>query len=839
MKRRKIFKKFIYALAFTLIIGIFLVVSATAFWVATMKIPDLSSLGERKIIQSTKIYDRTGQIILWDIHENIQRTIVPQENISRHVKNATVAIEDSSFYQHKGIDIAGIVRALSVNLFSGDINKQGGSTISQQLVKNTLLTTEKTFTRKIKEIILTLKLEKSFSKDVILELYLNEIPYGGSNYGVEAASRNFFGKSASDITLTEAAYLASLPKAPTYYSPYGNNRDQLEQRKNLVLNKMAELGFITEEEKEQAQKEEVKFINKDQNSLKAPHFSIFIRSYLEKKYGKDLVEQGGLRVITTIDYNLQQKAEDISKKYSKENKEKFNATNNGVIAIDPKTGQILVMVGSKDYFNQEEEGNFNVTLAHRQPGSSIKPFIYATAFKNGYTPETIVFDLPTEFNASCNPDGAPKVGVDPEKCYMPKNYDDKFRGPVTLKEALAQSLNVPSVKTLYLAGIMDSLRTIKDTGITSLNDPDRYGLTLVLGGGEVSLLELTGAYSVLANSGARHPITGILKVEDKNGRVLEEFLPQPKQALEKDIALIVSDILSDNEARTPAFGRISPLYFPERQVAAKTGTTNDSRDAWVIGYTPNVAVGAWFGNNDNSPMEKKVAGFIVAPMWNEFMKEIFKTLPNENFEKPKESPGDLKPFLGGEWRGGQTYLVDSVSGKIATEFTPPELITKKVLTQIHSILYWVDKNNPRSDAPANPESDPQFTLWETPVREWAARQGIKDQTIDDIPKEKDDVHKPEYSPEIKIFSPEENAVYDPSETVNVKFTYQSKFGLSQVDFFFNNNYLGSSTREPFAFSFIPKNVGEVRKDSEIKIIAYDKVRNKTDVAAPIKLRIME
>lgn len=833
MKRKREYK-FIRAFLYALLTGIFFGGSIVAFWVATMKIPDLKSLGERKIVQSTKIYDRTGQIILWDVHENIQRTVVPQESISLHIKNATVAIEDSSFYRHKGIDAAGIIRAFGVNLFSGNI-KQGGSTISQQLVKNTILTTEKTLTRKIKEIILTLKLERTLSKDEILELYLNEIPYGGSNYGVEAASRNFFGKSASDITLAEAAYLASLPKAPTYYSPYGNNKDQLEQRKNLVLNRMAELRFITREESEKAQKEEVRFINRDQNSLKAPHFSVFIRSYLEKKYGRDLVDQGGLKVVTTLDYSLQQKAEDVSKKYAQENKEKFNAKNNGLIAIDPKTGQILTMVGSKDYFNKEEEGNFNVTLAHRQPGSSIKPFIYATAFKKGYTPETIVFDLPTEFNASCNPDGTPQDGVDPEKCYMPQNYDEKFRGPVTLKTALAQSLNVPSVKTLYLTGILDSIRTAEDMGITSLNDPDRYGLTLVLGGGEVSLLELTGAYSVFANGGVRNPITGILKVEDKNGRVLEEFYPQPKQVLEKNIALTVSDILSDNEARTPAFGRASPLYFPERQVAAKTGTTNDSRDAWVIGYTPNVAMGSWFGNNDNSPMEKKVAGFIVAPMWNEFMKEIFQTLPNENFEKPKEQKAS-KPFLRGEWRGGRTYLVDNVSQKIATEFTPPELITEKVLTEIHSILYWVDKNNPAGNTPSKPDSDPQFVLWETPVREWAAKQGIKDQTTDDIPTEKDDVHKLEYSPIIKIESPLENTKYSQDDVIKIKFTHNSKFGLGQVDFFFNNNYLGSSAQEPFTFSFAPKDVGEIRNDSEVKIIAYDTIRNKTEVIIPIKIK---
>ena len=398
-KGKKLFKILVGVASFLFAVFLF-IGTVVAFWVATLKIPDAGSLNDLKIAQSTKIYDRTGKIILWDIHNDIQRTVVPLADISRHIKNAAIAIEDSSFYQHRGIDFSGILRATMVNLKSGQLS-QGGSTISQQLVKNTLLTTDKTFARKIKEIILTLKIEKKLSKDKILELYLNAVPYGGSNYGIESASRNFFGKNASDISLAEASYLASLIKAPTYYSHYGKHQEELAKRKDLVLIKMAALGFITPEEVESAKKEKVVFINKGQNSIKAAHFSVYIRSYLEEKYGKDVVEQGGLKVITTINYPLQQKAEELAAKYAKENKEKFNASNNSIVAIDPKTGQILVMVGSKDYFNQEDQGNFNVALAHRQPGSSIKPFVYAAAFKKGYSPNTIVFDVQTEFNPSC------------------------------------------------------------------------------------------------------------------------------------------------------------------------------------------------------------------------------------------------------------------------------------------------------------------------------------------------------------------------------------------------------------------------------------------------------
>ena len=809
------------------------------FWMSTLKLPDTGSLGDRKIIQSTKIYDRSGEIVLWDVHEDVQRTVVSKEDISRHIKNATVAIEDSAFYQHKGIDPAGMFRALLVNIKSGDLT-QGGSTISQQLVKNTFLTTDKTFARKIKEIILTLKLEKSLSKDRILELYLNEIPYGGSNYGIEAASKNFFGKTAGDISLAEAAYLASLPKAPTYYSPYGNHLDKLETRKNIVLDRMVSLNFITQKEADEAKEEEVSFLQKGNNSIKAPHFSILIRSYLEEKYGQDVVEQSGLKVITTLDYPLQEKAEELVTRYTKENKEKFNATNGAMVAIDPKTGQLLVMVGSKDYFNREEDGNYNVAIAQRQPGSAIKPFIYATAFEKGYTPETIVFDLQTEFNPSCTPEGMPKEGIkmEADKCYMPGNYDNKFRGPISLRSSLAESLNVPSVKTLYLAGIMDSLKTIKNVGITTLNDPNRYGLTLVLGGGEVSLLEITGAYATLANNGSRNPTTMILKVEDKNGNVLEEYKNEAKQVLDKNITLTVTDILSDNDSRAPAYGLRSPLYFDGFQVAAKTGTTNNSRDAWIVGYTPNIVVGSWVGNNDNTPMVKKTAGFIVAPMWNEFMSDMLKNLPKEDFERPKKKE-KRKPVLKGEWLGSRTYQIDSASGKLATEYTPPELIIEKPIIEVRSILSWVDKENPDGPLPDHPENDSQYENWEAAVKKWAEERNLKDQSPEDLPKEKDDVHMPEYAPKIQILNPRSEIIYNSNMVMNISADITSKFEIGQVDYFFNNIYVGSSIKAPFNFSFIPNETGKAINDSQVKIVAYDKYKNKSEATLPIKLNIVQ
>jgi len=797
------------------------------FWASTLSIPDFQSFENRKVIQSTKIYDNTGEILLYDIHQNISRTVIPFGEMPRYVKNATVAIEDSEFYQHHGISWEAILRAFLVNIGSGKLS-QGGSTITQQLVKNTLLTSEKSFTRKIKEIIISLKIERIFSKEDILGLYLNEIPYGGSNYGIESASRYFFGKNAKNLTLAETAYLAALPQAPTYFSPYGNHRDELESRKNLVLKRMLELGFVSEEEIERVKQEKVNFISRSEQNIKAPHFVMFIKSYLEEKYGKDAVEEEGLKVITTLDWDLQQKAEKIVAQFAADNEVKFNAKNAGLVAIDPKTGKILVMVGSRDYFDTEKEGNFNVTMAKRQPGSSFKPFVYATAFQKGYTPETTLFDLQTEFNSSCNPDGTPKEDTKPEECYHPKNYDQIFRGPINLRNALAQSINIPSVKVLYLAGINESLKTAQNLGITTLTDPLKYGLTLVLGGGEITLLEMTGAYAVFANDGVKNSVTGIQGIENDKGEILEEFISQPKQALDQNVSRLITNILSDNEARTPAFGNQSYLYFPNRDVAAKTGTTNDYRDAWVMGYTPNISVGVWVGNNDNTSMEKKVAGFIAAPMWRAFFEEALKKSPPEKFIKPEPMLG-VKPALKGEWKGGNTYLIDTISKKRATEYTPKELIEEKALTQIHSILYWIDKNDPLGPLPSNPGIDPQFPLWEKPIRDWAEKQGIKDETTANIPQEFDNIHLPSYAPAIQILSPQSGIIYDLKNPIAVKITSQSHFPLKEISLFLGDVFLGSIKQYPFNFSFTPENyLPESKLQENFRVIAYDEFKNRSE-----------
>ncbi|HEY4506445.1 MAG TPA: transglycosylase domain-containing protein [Candidatus Paceibacterota bacterium] len=664
--------------------GIFLV------WASSLKMPDFKAFDERLVSQSTKIYDRTGKVLLYNLSQNIKRTVVPISDMSRHIKNATVAIEDSKFYEHHGFRPTSFIRAAFVNIISGRYN-QGGSTITQQVVKNALLTGEKKLSRKLKELVLSLRLERILTKDQILEIYLNESPYGGTIYGVEEAAQSFFGKSASDVTLAEAAYLSALPQAPTYYSPNGNHKEELENRKNLVLKRMQELGFVTEEERMQAQTEKVSFVPREERNIKAPHFVMYVQEYLEQKYGADSLDELGLRVTTTLDWDLQQTAEEIVTDYGEQNVTKFNAHNAGMIAIDPGSGELLVMVGSRNYFDQENDGNFNVTLAHRQPGSAFKPFVYVTAFNKGYTGDTILFDVLTQFSTTCNAFGVPLRGNPESSCYMPRDFDLKFRGPMTLRNALAQSINIPAVKLLYLVGVRDSITTAQSLGITTLTDPDRYGLTMVLGGGEVTLLEMTGAYGVFANDGIRNPTTPILKITDASGKVLEEFKPDPKRALPQESARLISDILSDNEARAPMFGANSPMRFDNRSVAVKTGTTNDYRDAWIIGYTPNIAVGAWVGNNDNTAMEKKVAGYIVTPMWRGFLDQVLKDEPTERFSLPPPTPQDIKPILRGVWDQGD----------------------------IHNILYYVDKNDPLGPPPVNPDDDSQFTNWEIAVKAWA------------------------------------------------------------------------------------------------------------------------
>ncbi|MEN9561125.1 MAG: hypothetical protein RIQ56_398, partial [Candidatus Parcubacteria bacterium] len=642
-------------------------------------------------------------------------------------------------------------------------------------VKNALLTQDKTLVRKLKEIILAIRLERIYTKTQILEAYLNENGYGGTVYGVQEAAQYFFGVDAKDVDLAQAAYLAALPQAPTYLSPYGSHKDALDARKNLVLSRMKEEGMISQEEYDQAKKQTVEFRDESAAGIKAPHFVFYVREYLEQKYGADVVSKGGLRVITTLDYDLQDKAEKVVSEYAERNQKNFNASNAGVVAIDPKTGQILTMVGSRDYFDKTIEGMFNVTTSKRQPGSAFKPFVYAAAFAKGYSPDTIVFDLQTQFSTLCE---AKDVANDTPPCYSPSNYDGQFKGPIKLRDALAISQNIPAIKVLYLAGIKDSLKTALDLGITTLADPDRYGLTLVLGGGEVTLLEMTGAYSVFANDGVRNPITAILRVEDKKGTILESFESKSVQVIDSQVARQINDVLSDNNARIPEFGADSPLFFPGYDVADKTGTTNDYRDTWIIGYTPSIAVGAWTGNNDNTPMVRKIAAFIVAPMWHEFTLYALEKYSSESdaFIPPSPSADDenISPILRGEWN------VNIAEG-------------------VHDILYWVDKDKPRSGAKGNP-NDSQLPYWDLPVQLWAASGGVP------VTLPTGGIQTPT-GVNFSILEPAVGTFVRWGYPFTVSVSIPSNVQVNKISYFLNGELVGSSSAAPFSTQIRTKDRG--------------------------------
>ena len=815
----------------------FIFCGGVALWISTFKLPDLSSFSTIQIPQSTNIYDRTGTVLLYSIHQDQNRTIVPFAAISQNIKNATVAIEDPTFYSHGAIKVTSIIRSFFVDIFSGSFS-QGGSTITQQVIKNSVLTNEKSISRKLKEIVLSLELEKQMSKDDILSLYLNGNPYGGNVYGVEEASQKFFGTSSANVDVAQAAYIAAIANAPTYYSPYGQNIAALDARQKLVLQKMLQYNFITQAQYSEAINEKVSFDPPSPQGILAPHFVQFIEQYLVNKYGEDEVQQGGLKVITTLDYPLQSQAETLIANYATSGLANFNASNEAMVAIDPKTGQILAMVGSNNYFSTSTDGQFNVALADRQPGSTFKPFVYATAFEKGYTPDTVLFDLPTEFQTTCTPQGQeidPNMVVSSSTaCYMPQDFDGLYRGPVSLRTALDLSLNIPSIQLFYLAGEKDSLDTAKAMGITSLSDdPNQYGLTLVLGGGEVSLLDMTSAYGVFADDGVRNPYTGILSVQDASGNVLEQFATSSQRVLPQNIAELMSNVLDDNVAKEPEYGVNSVFTFPGREVAAKTGTTNDSRDAWTIGYTPDVVVGTWAGNNDNTPMVKNVAGLIIAPLWQEIMRAALASTSVDNFPDPQPIDPTLKPVLRGIWQGDDTYFIDKVSGLLATSSTPPETKEEVAIPNIHSILYWVDKSNPNGPQPTDPTQDPQYNLWEYPIQQWLK---TNPQPTPVVPTAYDNVHVPANKPQIQLLSPSISGTYTQNQRITVAFTSTSNYPIASANFYLNGQLIGTSNTSPFTLNFVPSSIGSlVAGVNQLKIVVYDTIYNEGDITVPITI----
>lgn len=743
-------------------------------------LPDPNRLIDRQIDQSTKIYDRTGETILYEIHGDEKRTLVNLNEIPDYVKWATIAVEDKDFYKHGGFSLWAIFRTSITNILFG--KKAGGSTLTQQFIKNAVLTPEKTYTRKIKELILAYKVEKKFSKDEILQMYLNEIPYGSTAYGVEAASQRYFNKSVKNVNLAEAAILAALPQAPSRYSPYGSNKDVLIERQHFILDLLKEQGYVPEAKTEAAKQFKLEFKKQSENSIIAPHFVMYIKEILSEKYGEKVIEQDGLKIYTTLDLYKQKIAEDVIREQAEKNEKNYNAKNASLVAIDPKNGQILAMVGSKDYFNEDINGQVNVSTSPRQPGSSLKPLVYAAAFLKGYTPNTILYDVVTNFSN------------DTSRPYEPHNYDSREHGMVTMRNALAGSLNIPAVKTIYLAGIENVLNLAKDFGYTTLSDRDRFGLSLVLGGGEVKLIEHTNAYGAFAREGLTNPITAILKIEDSRGNIIEEFKePKEKRVLDPKIARMINSILSDNAARSFIFGAQNWLTLESRPVAAKTGTTNDYHDAWTIGYTPSIVTGVWVGNSDNAAMKRGADGSVVAaPIWHNFMAKILGDTPVEGFRAP-EIPKTGKPILDGEIEIGEKIKIDTTSGLLATEYTPENFIEEKIYKRDHCILYYVNKDDPLGPAPKDPNEDPQFQLWESRVLAWAKSTS----TIAVAPPtEYDNLHKPENRPELEILTPTSNqSIIDPLLTARIKTS--APRGVNRAEYYIDNNLIMTNKSYPF------------------------------------------
>lgn len=781
-------------------------------------LPDPNTLLTRDMQLSTKIYDRTGEHVLYEISGNEKRTLVTLEEIPDYLEHAVIAIEDKNFYSHHGISVTGLMRAV---IFRG--NRGGGSTITQQLVKNAILTNERHLDRKIKEIILSLALERNFSKDQILQMYFNEIGYGSNNYGIESASRSYYNKHVSDLTLGEAATLAGLPQLPTTYL---NNQDLLFARRDRILDEMVALGSITQDEANTAKAED-NTIALNVSGITAPHFVLWVKEQLVEKYGEREVEQGGLKVITSLDYDKQKIAETAVTTRVAADGPTYGFNNSGLVGMDPKTGEILAMVGSADYYNDDIQGQVNVTLRPLQPGSSFKPIVYAAGFEKGYTPNTLVWDVHTTFETATGP-------------YTPYNYNVNMQnGPITLRKALQGSLNVPAVKLLYLVGVQRALDFAERLGYTTFADRSNFGLAIVLGGAEVKLVDHTAAYATFANNGNYHEPVAILKVEDSRGTILEQWVADEhpgEQVIDSNIAAMTSNVLSDNGARTYVFGANNWLTLGNRPVAAKTGTTNDFNDAWTMGYTPSLVAGVWVGNTDGTEMSKSADGSrVAAPIWNDFMRGALEGTTIEAFPTAN-IPVTGKDVLDGKVPSA-TVTIDTVSGKLATEYTPERFRKEVTCGEYHDILHYVDKDEPRGTVPSDPSRDPYYAPWEAAIQAFISEHNA---TLGDgetayeqceIPTEEDDVHTPRNAPEISIQEPDNGDGVD--RTFTIKYRAETKRDFSRVEFFVDNTYFASSTSMDQENIVLPAWVASGKH--ALKVTVHDDVDN--EASAEILLEV--
>lgn len=793
-------------------------------------LPDPNSLSSREVPQATKIYDNTGEHLLYEIFGDENRTLVKfqedfcgDENLDTdsngiplYAVQATIAAEDHTFCNHKGFSVKGLLRAV---IYGG--SRGGGSTLTQQLVKNAVLTNERTITRKVKELILSIALERRYTKDEILQIYFNEIPYGSTYYGIEAASQNYLDKHVSDLTLAEAATLAGLPQIPTYYV---NNPDQLKIRRDWILDNMVELEFITEEEAAEAKKEELVLQTRVGN-ITAPHFVLWVKEQLVEEYGERLVEQGGLTVITTLDYDKQNFAEDAIKNNKEARSESYGFNNSGLVAMDPQTGHIVAMAGSADYFDDEIDGQVNVTLRPLQPGSSMKPIIYTAGFEKGYTPNSILWDTETDFPTATGN-------------YHPRNYDLSENGPVTIRKALQGSLNITAVKMLALIGVDSGLDFAERLHYSTFENRENFGLAIVLGGAEVKLIDHTAAYATFASEGVYHEPVSILKVTDPAGEVLQEWKEEKgERVIDENIARMISNVLSDDNARAYAFGTGSLLTLPGRPVATKTGTTNDYNDAWTMGYTPQLVTGVWTGNTDGSEMNRGSGGSsVAAPVWNEFMRNALADEPVVGFTTPS-IPITGKSILDGQIPA-ETVTIDSISGKLATEYTPDRYRETKTCGEFHTILYFVDPSNPTGDAPKNPEKHYMYNSWEAGVQTWLEKQRTEAEETGEtpmesceIPTEEDDVHTPQNQPTVSIQSPDRNDNVGRSFDVDLR--TNARRNISRVEYYIDGKLISVDFDPSGTRVSLPSWVNAGNRTLEV--IVYDDVDNSNEDSVSISV----
>ncbi|MBD3330747.1 hypothetical protein GF354_04425 [Candidatus Peregrinibacteria bacterium] len=842
-----LFKRILFWL-FTLMVGLgFLGIIAVGSFLAFISVglPDVTNLENLAEAQSTEIFDREGNL-LYTIHGEENREHINFEDISDNLKLTTIAIEDAEFWEHSGFDIWALGKVAMYEFF-GIGRPRGGSTITQQYIKNTFLSPERSYVRKAKELILAIRLERAYDKEKILELYLNRIPYGNNAYGCQKAAEIYFGKDASDLTLAESAVLASLPQAPSRYNPYGDNKyshllkefteDELHFRKieseldleieeyargligqfvdigngekiyiagrtDVVLAQMEKAGKITEEEKKQTKIELQKLeFNEYTQEIKYPHFVLYIKQILEDRYGNEIVERGGLKVYTTIDPNIQEAAEKIAEERGEYNETNFGANNMAVLTINAKTGEILAMLGSRDYFNEEIDGNVNVVLRPRQPGSSFKPFVYAKAFYNGYAPGNVIYDIPI------------KIGSD-----RPQNYDGKWQGQISMRKALGQSRNIPAIKTYYLAGEQDEIiELVEKMGITTLNKSHNYGYPLALGAGEIPLIEMVTAYSVFANNGKKPELTGILRIENANGDIIEENIPKDfEEVMEPQVAYLINNILSDQSVS------VGPKLFVSGKLnAAKTGTSTKENkkesgssnvrpsDAWTIGYTPTIVTGVWVGNSDGSGLGYTANGYdTAAPIFNAVMTEALKNEPAEPFPEPEgikhveiskasgklPGPGtpatmivsEVFPSFSVPSEEEDLFFkveIDKVSGLLATEFTPEDAIEEVTYQNFEPIADLFDwANEIKAYYNLNSETD------------------LDSGAIIGMPPTKfDDVHTAQTAsnaPTISITSPTSHSSLSPGQ-FDVAVNVEVPNDVERVEYYINNKLEYFTSSPPY------------------------------------------